>query len=312
MVKRRPIKPERLKNGETIGIIAPSGSFNKDNFKIGVKVLKDTGYKVKYNPMIFKECWSKPDFDEQRAHQINRMFEDKEVRAIFCAKGGYGSMRTIPHLDKKIIRKNPKIFVGYSDITALLSYIYSAVNMVVFHGPVVSGEISPKMNPNTFKYLFQMISSGEALGEIKSKSIKSLRPGKATGRLVGGNMSMFMNMIGTHHDMDTDGKIIFFEEVGEDKEIIDDYFVRLKLAGKLDRIKGIIFGKMTDCVEPSNISTLRSMLDDVLGDISVPVVYDFPSGHVGVSDLNVTIPLGVSVTVDADEAKVIINESGVR
>ena len=221
--------------------------------------------------------------------------------------------RTIPYLNNKVIRKNPKIFVGYSDITVLLSYIYSSVNMIVFHGPVVSGEISHKMNPETLKYLFNAISSTKPMGELKIPSIKMLRPGFVTGRLVGGNISMFMNMIGSPYDINTDGKVVFFEEVGEDKEIIDDYFIRLRLTGKLDNIKGIIFGKMTDCAgDGSSNNDLRSTLDDILGDINVPVVYDFPSGHVGVREFNCTLPLGVSVTVDADRQKVIINEAGVR
>lgn len=251
-------------------------------------------------------------YDRQRAEQINRMFADKEVKAIFCAKAGYGSMRTLPYLDKKIISQNPKIFVGYSDITAILSYLNNVTNMIVFHGPVVSDEIHEDMNPVTLKYLLKVIMKPSPLGEIKAPMIKSLRGGRASGILAGGNMSLIMSVIGTPYDIDTRGKILFLEDVGEDLETIDDYLVQLKSAGKFRYVKGIVFGRMIRCVDHSGRKyTIRHVLNDILSDVKVPIIYGFPSGHRIPGDIDLTLPLGVSATVDADNLRLIINESAV-
>ena len=129
------------------------------------------------------------------------MFADKEIKAIFCAKAGYGSIRTIPYLNDRIIRENPKIFIGYSDITTLLYYLYTTARMVVFHGPVVSDEIYEDMNPTTFDYFLRAITQPEPLGEITFQEVKTLRPGKATGALIGGNMSIVIDAIGTPYDI---------------------------------------------------------------------------------------------------------------
>lgn len=306
-------KPPALSRGDTIGIVAPAWSFDPARFREGVEKLKDLNFKVKYDHSIFNKHWSMAGHDKERARQINRMFADKKVKAIFCAKAGYGSMRTIPFLDKNIIRRNVKIFIGYSDITALLSYLYKTAKMVVFHGPVVSGEIRNDMNPITLKYLLKAVTQTKPLGSINVSGVKLLKPGRATGVLVGGNMSLIMSAIGTPYEIDTDNKILFLEDVGEGLETIDDYLMQLKMAGKLNKIKGLIFGKMIKCVDYSGKKyTIKNILYDILKDLPVPIVYDFPSGHRAFGDINVTLPFGVSVTLDADEPKLIINESGVN
>jgi muramoyltetrapeptide carboxypeptidase len=252
-------------------------------------------------------------YDRERAAQINRMFSDKEVKAIFCAKAGYGSIRTIPYLDKKIIRNNPKIFIGYSDITILLYYLYETARMVVFHGPVVSGEMRPEMNSISRDYLLRAITQAEPMGEIQCASLKTLRPGRASGVLIGGNMSMVISAIGTPYDIDTSNKILFLEDIGEDLEVIDNWIMHLRLAGKFKKIKGIVFGRMVDCVDDSgNKYTIEDIMDDTLKDIDVPIVYGFPSGHRKSGDINITLPFGVRVSLDADKPALFINESGVR
>ena len=145
----KKILPRHLKKGDTFGIVAPACSFDPKKFREGVECLKSLGYKVKFEPHIFKKYWSLAGKDDMRAKQINRMFADKKVKAILCAQAGYGSIRTLPHLDKKILAHNPKILVGYSDITILLTYFQKVSKMIVFHGPVLSGEIHKKMNPDT-------------------------------------------------------------------------------------------------------------------------------------------------------------------
>ncbi|MBL7157570.1 MAG: LD-carboxypeptidase [Candidatus Omnitrophica bacterium] len=307
-------KSAALKKGDTIGVVAPAWSFDKANFMRGVEKLKDLGFKIRYDRRIFNKYWSMAGHDIERADQINRMFADKKVKAILCAKAGYGSMRTIPYLDKKIIIKNPKIFVGYSDITALLSYLYKVANMVVFHGPVIAGEIHGNMNPITLKYLLRAITQTKPMGRIKIHGLKALRPGgRSSGVLVGGNMSLIMSMIGTPYGIDTNEKILFLEDVGEGLETIDDYLMQLKMAGKFKKVKGIIFGRMVKCVDHSGkMYTIRNVLNDILGDLKIPILYGFPSGHRIPGDINVTLPIGVSATIDAaDKCRLIINESGV-
>ena len=309
----RPRKPAALERGDIIGVVAPAWSFDPKNFKRGVDKLCKLGFKLKYSQSIFKKYWSMAGFDRERAREINRMFADKKVKAILCAKAGYGSMRTIPYLDANIIRRNPKIFVGYSDITALLSYIYHVANMVVFHGPVVSGEIHENMNKITLKHLLRAIMKHAPLGEIRPAALKSLRPGKATGTLVGGNMSLIMSVIGTPYEIDTRNKILFLEDVGEEIEMIDDYLMQLKMAGKFKKVRGIVFGSMIRCVDYSGQKyTIKNILADIMRDVKVPIVYGFPSGHRMPGDIDITLPLGVSVTLDANKPSLIINESGVK
>ncbi|MFH1413393.1 MAG: LD-carboxypeptidase [Candidatus Omnitrophota bacterium] len=305
-------RPSALKRGDTIGIVAPAWSFDPRNFKRGVDKLNNLGFKVKFDKSIFNKYWSMAGYDQQRAAQVNRMFADREVKAILCAKGGYGSIRILPYLDKKIIRRNPKIFVGYSDITILLSYLYRIANMAVFHGPVVSGEIHNNMNPITFKYLLRSITQPQKLGRLKFPGMKSLNRGRATGVLVGGNLSLIMGTIGTPYDINTDNKVLFLEDMGEDLETIDSYLMQLKLTGKFRKIKGIVFGKMVDCRDRSGKKyTIKDILRDMLRDIDVPIIFGFPSGHRFSGQINVTLPFGVSVTVDGDNAGLILNESGV-
>jgi len=303
------IKPRHIEKGDTIGIVAPAWSFNRVHFKKGVKQLESLGFKVKYSLDIFKKHWSMAGFDDARAKLINSMFADKNVKAIFCAKAGYGSIRTLPYLDKDIIRSNPKIFVGYSDITILLPFLQDVAGMVVFHGPVICGEIHKNMNPLTLNYLIRAITRPEPLGEITYPGLKSLKPSKAKGVIVGGNISMIVSSIGTPYEIDTRGKILFLEDVGEDLEVIDHYLMHLKLAGKFDEVKGLIFGRMIDCVGYSGERySIPDIIKDILSDINVPIIYGFPSGHRRPGDLNVTLPLGVPVTLDADNLRLTIEE----
>ena len=306
-------KPQHLNKGDTIGIVAPAWSFDRHRFKDGIEKIRSLGFRVKYDRSIFSKYWSMAGHDKKRADLINRMFADKKVKAILCAKAGYGSIRTIPYLNKNVIRNNPKIFVGYSDITILLSYLYSVGRMVVFHGPVVSGEIHDNMNSLTLYYLLKAIREPEAFGVSKFSMLKSLRTGKATGVLVGGNMSLLVSAIGTPYDINTDNRILFLEDVGEDMETIDHYLMHFKLAGKLKKIRGIVFGRMLGCIDRSGKKhNIKNVLSDILKDVKVPIIYGFPSGHKVPGGSNVTLPFGVSVTIDAYKSALIINESGVR
>ncbi|MFC1514777.1 LD-carboxypeptidase [Candidatus Omnitrophota bacterium] len=307
---RSVTKPQRLNRGDTIGIVAPASAFDAENFKRGVSMLKKLGYRVKYERTIFNSCWSKPGHDQQRGLQINRMFADPEVKAIFCAKAGYGSVEIIPYLDKGVIRRNPKIFVGYSDITVLLLYLQKISNMVVFHGPVVSDEIYEEMNQVTLDYLLRTLSHALPLGPIMFPHLVSFKPGKATGTLVGGNLSLIAGSIGTPYKIATSGAILFLEDIAEDLENIKKYLLRLRRAGKFKKIKGVLLGMMVDCFEAQG--NLKILINDIFKNRDIPILFGFPSGHTDKRGApHVTLPLGVTATLDADNLHLHISEEAV-
>lgn len=301
------IKPQRLHRGDTIGIVAPSSSFDPAHFKEGVKMLRDLGYRVRYERAIFNRCWSEAGHNKQRGYQINRMFYNKDIKAIFCAKAGYGSAEILPFLNKKVIRKNPKIFVGYSDITVLLLYLQKIANMVVFHGPVVSDEIYAGMHQLTIEYLTTLLSSSRPLGILQFPQLIAFKPGVASGRLVGGNISLIVDAMGSEYRIATDGCILFLEDVREDFEAIQGYFRRLRRAGKFRKIKGLLFGKITD--HSGREHDIRGLVERMFKGYDIPILYGFPSGHLQLrGGLNVTLPLGLPVTINADELSLRINE----
>ena len=308
-------KPKKLNKGDTIGIVAPASSFDIDSFKLGIKKLRSLGYKVKYERNIFSKYWSKSGYDKKRAEQINRMFFDKNVKAILCAKAGYGSVDIIPYLDESIIRENPKIFVGYSDITALLLYLQKISQMVVFHGPVVSGEIYEGMSSLTLDYLLHVITKNVPLGDLSFPDLKAIRDGIGSGLLVGGNMSLIADTLNTYHEIDANNNILFLEDVDEDLESIIKSLKMIKGVGNFKKLKGIVFGKMTNCfnnmaeekIAKEKISELFNGLD-----ISIPILYGFPSGHIAKrGESRVTLPLGLPVTVNSEKLTVTIEESAV-
>lgn len=269
------------------------------------------GYKVKYERSIFNKCWSKPGHNKQRASQINRMFADKKIRAVFCAKAGYGSVEILPFLDRKLIRRNPKIFVGYSDITILLLYLRKIANMVVFHGPVISDEIYDGMNSVTLDYLLRTLNQTLPLGSIMFPQLASFKPGKATGILVGGNLSLIAESIGTPYRVSTANTILFLEDIGENLENIRRYLLKLRRTGKFNNIKGLLFGIMVNCFEEQE--NLRQLANVIFKDYDFPILFGFPSGHkYKRNEPHVTLPLGVTATIDADNLLLQINEAAVR
>lgn len=312
-MSKQILKPLALRKGDTIGIVAPASSFDIDNFKTGTKMLRRLGYKVKYERCIFSKYWSKPGHDKKRAEQINRMFTDTQIRAVFCAKAGYGSIDILPFIDKQAVKENPKIFVGYSDITALLLCLQTVANMVVFHGPVISGEMYEQMHKLTLDYLLRVISEPKPLGSLRFPELKRIKPGKARGVLAGGNLSLIVSSFGTPYEIDINDKILFLEDIAEDLSTISNYLKQMKRMGRFNKVKGLVFGKMVDCC--SDLDKEKSILDVIGGifsDIDIPIIFGFPSGHIEKrGEPRVTLPLGAMVSIDADKLIVKINEAGV-
>lgn len=315
------IKPPRLKPGDTVGLIAPaSAPFESATIREGVETLQSLGFKVKAGKYIKEKYGYLAGSDEKRIADLHEMFKDVEVKAIIALRGGYGSMRLLNLIDYNLIKNNPKIVIGYSDITSLNLGIYHKTGLVTFHGPVAISSFSKY----TQEYFWKILSSTEAAGEIRhpdpdnplrpTAHLNTIRPGKATGRLIGGNLTLFTALLGTPYAVDTKDAILFLEETGEEPYDVDRMLTQLLLAGKLDHVAGIIFDKCPNCkpgeYKPAfyNTLSLEEILEDRLGQLRCPVLYGLNVGHEADKP---TLPMGIKVTLDADRKVLIFEEAAV-
>ena len=231
---------------------------------------------------------------------LHAMFSDKEIQAVFCARGGYGTMRLLSGIDYDLILENPKILVGYSDVTALLSAVFKKTGLTVFHGPMVQGFAD--RNKTTRSHLFQLLSSGRATLNGDGQT-RTLFPGKATGRLMGGNLTLLCHLLGTPYFPDLNQDLLFIEDRGESLYRIDRMLTHLELSGRLEQISGLIAGRFDQCGEEEAIDRL---LKDRLARLNIPVLTDFPAGH---GPDNLAWPLGIKSELDADDKTVKLLES---
>ena len=302
------IKPQALKYGDTIGIIAPA-NYSGDSGNIMVKDLEARGFKVVLGDSFYAKWYNFGGTDEVRANDINKMFKDKNIKAIFCVRGGYGSIRLLDLIDFETIKKNPKIFVGYSDITTLLLAITQKTDLVTFHGPMSSNykNFDDITNTSFFNTIMNNKTSYE-LSDYSGSALRTVREVKAEGEIVGGNLSLIVASLGTKYEIDTKGKILFIEEVGEYTYRIDRMFQQLKLAGKFDDASGIILGNFNKANKeaPEDMS-LEDIFDDSFGKLKKPVISGFSSGHVRPL---ITLPIGARAKIDTSVNKIeIINGS---
>lgn len=310
------VKPERLKTGDLIGIIAPSSAI-KEKHKIlkGIKVLKEKGFKIIEGKHIRKKFGFLSASDEERLEDIHMMYANPDVKAIICLRGGYGTGRLFNSLDYDLIKKNPKIFVGFSDITGLSLAIFKKCNQVTFHGPMVTSNFAnDNCHPFTKNYFFEIITKNEPAGSIikgSNKKIgKVLVRGKAKGRLIGGNLSLVVTTLGTPYEISTKGKIVFLEDVDEALYRVDRMLTHMLNAGKLIDSAGIVLGQFTLSDADKNYNRdLRNLFIERLANLKIPVVMDLPFGHV---PCLATLPYGILATLDGDNGDLIIEESAVR
>lgn len=249
------IKPKALKFGDTIGVVAPASPTLEENVEKAHKKLKDLGFKVKMGKSCYEKYGYLAGTDSLRAEDINHMFRDEEVDGIICLRGGYGTPRILELLDYDLIKKHPKVFIGYSDITALHIAITRFSQLITFHGPMVASDMLGDFNQFSKKSLFNFIMEGEYLRNIKNppgEELKTMNPGIAEGSIIGGNLSLIADTLGTPYEIDLKGKILFIEEVGEEPYQIDRMLTQLRLAGKLKEAEGIILGDFNNCVAKSS------------------------------------------------------------
>jgi muramoyltetrapeptide carboxypeptidase len=295
------IKPRALRPGDKIGIVAPASNVKREMLDAGCAGLLRAGYEPFYFESILERDLYFAGSVARRARELEDMFERDDIRAIVCARGGYGSNYLLPALDFKKIAAHPKIFVGYSDLTSLLTTFADAANLVTFHGPMVAKDFvlsdSEKIG-GVDVASWQNALSGETQWEIGPGSgARPLVAGIAEGTLYAGCLSILVAALGTPYDIQTSGTILFIEDIAAKPFQIDRMLMQLKLAGKLRDVRGIIFGEMLDCRQSSNQDyTLDEVVLRVVGDLGIPVAFGLRSGHV--SHGNITLPIGVKARLE--------------
>ncbi len=286
-----------LKRGDCIGIAAPSSPFDRRVFMKGVHALERLGFKPKFRDDIFDQNRYLAGTDNRRAEELTELFLDRSVAAIMFARGGYGSQRVIPLLDKALIAEHKKPVVGFSDITALLTFLRQGAGVPTFYGPVIT-QLGNAKNDFTENALFSALTKSGAMGEVACQTSKVLAEGSAEGSLVGGCLTLINSSMGTSYELDTSGSILLIEDIGEKVYALDRMLTQLKNSGKLSSAVGIIFGSLIPPAdEPHNV---EAMIKDVLSDFSGPVVAGFAAGHL---DEFITMPLGASLSISSSGGK---------
>ncbi|MDD4568792.1 MAG: LD-carboxypeptidase [Tepidanaerobacteraceae bacterium] len=299
------IFPKTLKKGDTIGLVAPASPISRENISRCQEVVESLGYNVVIGNSADKSYLGYLSGDDDvRAGDINEMFERKEIDGIFCLKGGYGSCRVVNRLDLDLIRANPKVFVGYSDVTILHLVFNQICNMITFHGPMVSSNMISEFDDYTRESFMDTLSMRRELEfkNPKDKKIKTLTEGHSKGVLVGGNLCLLATSIGTPYELETKGKILFLEELNEVTYKVDRLLQQLKHSGKLSGVKGIILGGFEKCdPEHEGHATLVEVFNDVIKPLSIPTVYNVEVGHGFPTG---SLPLGVTCELDATNGKI--------
>jgi len=308
------IKPAALRAGDTVAIVAPASNLKADYLARGVAEIERLGFRARYEPGILDKARYTAGDDRRRAAELTRAFADPDIKAVWAARGGYGSMRLFDLLDEGLIGRRPKIFIGYSDMTALSLYFYRRFGWVTFHGPMAAKDLAGGEEHYDRETLIKAITGASPLGEIRSNKTEMLHRGlggRVTGRLLGGCLSLIAAMMGAPDELDTRGSILFLEDTATRPYAIDRMLQQLKLAGKFDGVRGIVFGEMIDCAQHVDQGyQIQDVLADCTSDLNIPVMFGLPSGHSPRG--NLTLPLGVTATLDADHGALSVDEGAVE
>lgn len=301
------IIPKALKKGDTIGLISASGATPAEKLPRAIASVEKLGFKV----VTGETCRARHGYlagsDELRAAEVNQMFQDTTIDGIFCIRGGYGATKILPLLDFEMIKENPKVFAGYSDVTALHIAFNQKCNFVTYHSPMPSTEfIRSDMDDYTWEYFINSVMdtgrSGYFLENPPKQQMTTLVAGEATGELVGGNLTLVTASLGTPYEIDTKGKILFLEDIDESEQRVDRMLTQLKLAGKLDDVAGLLLGAWTDCgpenpSQPEQSLSLPTIFKEVLEPLHKPVLMDLTCGHCLPT---MTLPLGRTISFNTE------------
>jgi muramoyltetrapeptide carboxypeptidase len=311
------LKPRHLEPGDTVGIVLPASmAFEASTVDLAREQLEALGFRVKVGAHALARHGYLAGTDEERAADIMAMFADPEVAALFCFRGGWGTPRLLPLLDFERIRSNPKPFVGYSDITALLNAIHQQAGLVTFHGPIAAANLRPFNR----EWLLRALTSTAPLGTLanppkeddelvpRSYRIVTLTPGTCRGRVVGGNLTLLCALMGTPWEVDTDGAILLLEDIEEELYRVDRMLTQLAQGGKLERAAGVVFGYCTDCPVEGPSFSLEELLRHHVGKLGIPAMAGLAFGH---REKQLTLPIGLPATLDAVAGTLTFDEAAV-
>jgi muramoyltetrapeptide carboxypeptidase len=310
-----PLKPPALRPGDRVGIIAPASNVDSAHLQQGIASLERMGYEAVHQPGILDQDLYFAGTPHRRLREFHEMFTRNDVKAILCARGGYGANYLLPHIDIELVRSNPKIFLGYSDVTCLLTYLYDATGLVTFHGPMVAKDFAETELPGVDEPSWRNALGGNPEWELASHTVFGLNPlvaGEGEGVLYGGCLSILVASLGTPYEAKTEGKILFLEDISAKPYQIDRMLMQLKLAGKFNGVRGIVFGEMLHCVQsPEQGYTLQEIVFRIVEDLKIPVAYGLRSGHV--TRENITLPFGIRtrLTVAEETVRLELLESAV-
>ncbi len=311
----RIIKPKKLLPGDTIGIISPASSpVNLTKIEDGVKYLESLGYKVLVGENVGNTRGYLAGTDSERLNDLHEMFANKNVKAIISVRGGYGSGRLLDKIDYSLIRKNPKIFVGYSDLTALQMAFLKKAGLVTFAGPMLAVDFAGEIDSFTEEYFWRIVTSTKKIGRLSNPNNEKffmLNKGRAEGKLIGGNLALFASLLGTEFFPDTKGNILLLEEIGEEPYKIDRMFNQLRLSKVFKNVNGILLGRFVDCYEndkAKNTLTLNEVIADYFQSMKIPILYNISHGHI---KQTITIPFGLNCKINSTKGFIEIMESAV-
>ena len=310
------IKPPRLRPGDTLGLVAPaSPALEHSRIEKGVRYLESRGFRVKPGRYLQARDGFFAGTDAQRAADLNAMFRDPAVQGIFCLRGGYGSGRLLPLLDYTAIRRHPKIFVGFSDLTALQLGLLRRPGLVTFSGPLVAVEFARRIDPFTEEHFWRLLTSRSRVGSLPAPAyahtLVPLQTGCAEGRLIAGNLALILSLVGTRHLPDLRRALLVVEDVGEQLHRLDRMWTQLRLAGLLRQLAGLVFGSFTQCppaLPPTATASLDRIQREAAHWIPGPVVRGLPYGHL---PRRITLPLGLAARLDTRRGRLEILESAV-
>jgi len=298
---RQLVKPPALRPGDTIGIVAPASNLKQTDLEAGCAALRAAGYKTFHLDSILERDLYFAGTASRRMRELEEMFDRDEVRAILCARGGYGANYLLQELDWKKIASHPKIFIGYSDVSCILTQFVDS-GLVTFHGPMAAKDWAHADGVNLESWIAALTQTAPWDVPIND-GVVALAEGEAEGRLYGGCLSILVASLGTACEIKTDNTILFLEDIGAKPYQIDRMLMQLKLAGKLENVRGLIFGEMIDCIQAANQDyTLQEVIMRIVGELNIPVAYGLKSGHV--TSNNITLPLGVKAKLQVEKENV--------
>lgn len=296
-----------LKTNDKVALIAPGSPPKPEKLNLAITQIKSLGFQVVEGANLRKKAGFLAGTDAQRLSDLHQMFADKSIKGIWCVRGGYGCTRLLPMLDFKLIKNNPKVLIGYSDITALSNAIYQKTGLVGIHGIVGSSPFN-EYSVNALKSLLFKATKNQVLNNHPNDTVDTLYPGIGKGRLLGGNLTVMTAMAGTPYEIQAKNKIIFIEDVGEKPYRIDRMLTQLIQSSQLNKAKGIILGQFRNCESASDDphEKLLFRLKNLLLPLKIPCVYGFSFGHV---EHNMSLPVGAMVQLDTNKKEVKILEN---